>query len=118
MDKQFHICVIGLGYVGLPLARLFSTKFTTIGFDQNQKRVDEINQGHDSTKELSDELLRKAVENNGMIFIQPRKCASWNGSAGNQPDGNAPRRREGACCGRKDHVRRARGPGRRARRGH
>ena len=43
------ICVIGLGYVGLPLARLFSTKYQTIGFDMNQARVDALNNGHDVT---------------------------------------------------------------------
>ena len=40
--EDIRICVIGLGYVGLPLARLFSTKFPTVGFDMNQARVDEI----------------------------------------------------------------------------
>lgn len=55
------ICVIGLGYVGLPLARLFSTKFETIGFDMNQARVDALNAGHDVTLEVSDELLQTAL---------------------------------------------------------
>lgn len=57
------ICVIGLGYVGLPLARLFSTKFETIGFDMNQVRVDALNAGHDATLEVSDELLQTALAN-------------------------------------------------------
>ncbi len=57
------IAVIGLGYVGLPLARLFSTKFETIGFDLNDKRVNALNQGHDSTLEVSDELLQHAIKN-------------------------------------------------------
>ncbi len=60
-----RICVIGLGYVGLPLARLFSTKYKTVGFDLNQARVDELMSGHDSTLELSDELLQSAL-NNGL----------------------------------------------------
>ncbi len=59
------ICVIGLGYVGLPLARLFSTKYTTIGFDMNQSRVDALNAGHDATLEESDELLNDAITNTG-----------------------------------------------------
>ena len=46
------ICVIGLGYVGLPLARLFSTKFETVGFDMNQARVDALMAGHDATFEV------------------------------------------------------------------
>ena len=44
--SEVKICVVGLGYVGLPLARLFSTKFETIGFDLNQQRVDALMQGH------------------------------------------------------------------------
>lgn len=65
MDNKIRICVIGLGYVGLPLARLFSTKYPTIGFDMNQKRVDALNGGHDATLEVSDELLQDAIRNNG-----------------------------------------------------
>lgn len=57
------ICVIGLGYVGLPLARLFSTKYPTVGFDMNQSRVDALNGGHDATLEVSDELLQSALQN-------------------------------------------------------
>ena len=41
------IAIIGLGYVGLPLARLFATKFPVVGFDINQKRITELNAGHD-----------------------------------------------------------------------
>ena len=63
--KNIKIAVIGLGYVGLPLARLFSTKFETIGFDLNKFRVDEINSGHDSTLEVEDELLKDAINNHG-----------------------------------------------------
>lgn len=59
------ICVIGLGYVGLPLARLFSTKFETIGFDMNQARVAALMAGHDATLEVSDELLQDAINNHG-----------------------------------------------------
>lgn len=65
MEKDIKICVIGLGYVGLPLARLFSTKFKTIGFDMNQSRVEAVNNGHDSTLEVSDELLQDAITNFG-----------------------------------------------------
>ena len=63
MNKNIKICVIGLGYVGLPLARLFSTKYQTIGFDMNQKRVDALMEGHDATLEVSDELLQSAIAN-------------------------------------------------------
>lgn len=61
MNKEIKIAVIGLGYVGLPLARLFSTKFTTVGFDINQKRVNELMSGHDATLEVEDDLLQEAI---------------------------------------------------------
>lgn len=63
--KETKICVIGLGYVGLPLARLFSTKFQTIGYDMNQARVDALMAGHDATFEVSDELLQEAIQKYG-----------------------------------------------------
>lgn len=63
--KEIKICVIGLGYVGLPLARLFSTKYETIGFDMNQSRVDALNNGHDATLEVEDELLQEAINKYG-----------------------------------------------------
>ena len=59
------ICVIGLGYVGLPLARLFSTKYETVGFDMNANRCAALMAGHDSTLEVSDELLQDAIRNHG-----------------------------------------------------
>lgn len=59
---KYKICVVGLGYVGLPLARLFSTKYETVGFDKNQSRVDSLMSGHDATKEVSDELLQEAIK--------------------------------------------------------
>lgn len=63
--KSVKICVIGLGYVGLPLARLFSTKFSTVGFDMNLDRVNALNSGHDSTFEVDDSLLQEAIHKNG-----------------------------------------------------
>lgn len=63
--KDVRIAVIGLGYVGLPLARLFSTKFPTVGYDLNKKRVDALMEGHDATLEVSDELLQDAIHNHG-----------------------------------------------------
>jgi UDP-N-acetyl-D-galactosamine dehydrogenase len=55
------IAVIGLGYVGLPLARLFATKHHVVGFDIHQTRVDEINQGIDKTNELDESTLKGVV---------------------------------------------------------
>lgn len=56
-----RIAVIGLGYVGLPLARLFGTKFPTVGFDINKGRVEELRKGTDSTLEVSDEVLQSVL---------------------------------------------------------
>lgn len=61
--NETKIAVIGLGYVGLPLARLFSTKYPTVGYDMNQKRVDRLMQGHDDTLEVSNNLLSEAISN-------------------------------------------------------
>lgn len=63
MNAEVKIAVIGLGYVGLPLARLFSTKYKTVGFDMNQARVDALMAGHDATLEVSDDLLQSAIAN-------------------------------------------------------
>jgi UDP-N-acetyl-D-glucosamine/UDP-N-acetyl-D-galactosamine dehydrogenase len=60
MNKK--IAVIGLGYVGLPLARLFATKYAVVGFDINQKRIDELNSGLDSTLEVSQEVLQQVLK--------------------------------------------------------
>ena len=63
MEQKTKIAVIGLGYVGLPLARLFSTKFQTIGYDFNSQRVRELNEGHDKTLEVDDTTLQGALKN-------------------------------------------------------
>jgi UDP-N-acetyl-D-galactosamine dehydrogenase len=47
------ICVVGLGYVGLPLAALVARKFRVVGFDVNEQRVAELRTGHDRTRELT-----------------------------------------------------------------
>ncbi len=66
------IAIIGLGYVGLPLARLFATKYSVVGFDINQKRIGELNSGFDATLEISENLLKsvlvsKASDQNGLF---------------------------------------------------
>lgn len=55
------LAIIGLGYVGLPLAHAFASKYRVVGFDINQKRIDELNLGLDSTKELSSEQLKSVL---------------------------------------------------------
>ena len=67
MEIDIKICVIGLGYVGLPLARLFSTKYQTVGFDMSQSRVNALMAGHDTTLEVSDELLQTAINSHGFV---------------------------------------------------
>jgi UDP-N-acetyl-D-galactosamine dehydrogenase len=62
--KDKKIAVIGLGYVGLPLAVEFGKKFKTIGFDINENRINELNRGIDSTLEVSNEHLSKTLNNN------------------------------------------------------
>jgi UDP-N-acetyl-D-glucosamine/UDP-N-acetyl-D-galactosamine dehydrogenase len=61
------ICVVGLGYVGLPLAHAFSEKYQVVGFDTNQKRIEELNNGFDRTEELSEIQVKEAIKN-GMKF--------------------------------------------------
>lgn len=61
------IAIIGLGYVGLPLACLFSSKYKTIGFDINKKRINELMNGVDSTLEVPGESLRKAIHEHRFI---------------------------------------------------
>ncbi|WP_312823957.1 nucleotide sugar dehydrogenase [Epilithonimonas sp.] len=62
------ITIIGLGYVGLPLARLFSTKYPVIGFDINEKRIADLNAGKDDTLEVEDELLKSALVSKNPAF--------------------------------------------------
>jgi len=63
MKDTKKIAVIGLGYVGLPLARLFSTKFPVVGFDINKARVNELMSGTDSTMEVEDDILKASLKN-------------------------------------------------------
>ncbi|PKP21455.1 MAG: nucleotide sugar dehydrogenase [Bacteroidetes bacterium HGW-Bacteroidetes-20] len=66
MTNEYKIAVIGLGYVGFPLARLFSTKYKTIGYDLSQQRVDILMSGHDDTLEVEDHLIQQALKD-GLI---------------------------------------------------
>jgi len=69
MNQQHKIAVIGLGYVGLPLARLFATKYPVVGFDINQKRITELNNGVDSTLEVENNVLQNVLSTQNP-FIQ------------------------------------------------
>ena len=65
--KKNKICIIGLGYVGLPLAHAFSEKYQVVGFDINKARIDELNNGFDRTLELTDAQVKESLIN-GMKF--------------------------------------------------
>lgn len=60
--KNVRIAIIGLGYVGLPLAVEFAKRYPVVGFDINVKRVNELEQGHDRTLEISDKLLQSVLQ--------------------------------------------------------
>lgn len=62
--KNIKIAVIGLGYVGLPLARLFATKFPVVGYDVKEHRINELNEGIDDTLEVSEEALKSVLLKN------------------------------------------------------
>jgi len=64
---QRKIAVIGLGYVGLPLAHAFSFKYSVVGFDINKDRIKELNDGYDRTLELDEKQMQEALDN-GMKF--------------------------------------------------
>lgn len=61
MDRKYKIAVIGLGYVGLPLARLFATQYPVVGFDINQKRIEDLQKGIDTTFEVEDKVLQSVL---------------------------------------------------------
>ncbi|KNB61254.1 nucleotide sugar dehydrogenase [Chryseobacterium sp. Hurlbut01] len=61
MNKKHKIAVVGLGYVGLPLARLFATKYQVVGFDINQNRIAELSNGIDTTLEVKDDILKSVL---------------------------------------------------------
>ncbi|ALJ04024.1 UDP-N-acetyl-D-galactosamine dehydrogenase [Pseudalgibacter alginicilyticus] len=64
MNTKDKIAVIGLGYVGLPLARLFATKYNVIGFDINQNRIEELSKGNDTTLEVDSAILKAVLKSN------------------------------------------------------
>ena len=77
MDSH-KIGIIGLGYVGLPLAIEFSKKHETIGFDLNQKRIEELNKGVDSTKEANLEELKTQLVNKLTLVDDLEKIKACN----------------------------------------
>lgn len=82
MDNQIKIAVVGLGYVGLPLARLFATKYPVVGFDINKNRVAELMQGNDSTLEVEPKVLKSVL-----LPHNPVENASSQQLAASSPNG-------------------------------
>ena len=72
MEKK--IAVIGLGYVGLPLAVEFAKQYPTVGFDINGPRVEELMNGHDRTLEVDDEDLKKVIVSDLISTEKNRKA--------------------------------------------
>ena len=72
MKEQPTIAIIGLGYVGLPLAVAFAEKYAVIGFDINSQRVAELQQGNDRTLEVSSEALTDVLNDkeNGLTITE------------------------------------------------
>ena len=62
--KHINLCVVGLGYVGLPLACLFAKRYKVVGFDTNRQRVEALLSGQDNTMEVDDEQLKSALMTN------------------------------------------------------
>ncbi len=71
---NIKIAVIGLGYVGLPLARLLSTRYKTVGFDINKERVDELMAGVDSTLEVDSDTLKEAIDQHNFVCSNDLEC--------------------------------------------
>lgn len=77
--KDKKIAIIGLGYVGLPLAIEFGKKYSVLGFDINQSRIEELNSGHDRTNEANIEELKEAMNKNGngeLVFSSDKAALS------------------------------------------
>jgi len=78
MTKKHTIGVIGLGYVGLPLAIAFANHYNVVGYDINQLRVSGLNKGIDSTGEADLKLLQKATKNKLKLSFDPQDLAACN----------------------------------------
>jgi UDP-N-acetyl-D-galactosamine dehydrogenase len=75
MKQNPKIAIIGLGYVGLPLAVAFTEKYDVVGIDINSKRINELNDGYDTTLEVDDKELQAAIKS-GFLLTTDIKDAS------------------------------------------
>lgn len=96
--KNIRIAVIGLGYVGLPLARLFSTKYPTVGYDINQKRVAELMTGLDATLEVDEQTLKAALRSENPTMVRAYEGAMERGD-----DNTTTREHEGTTTRQHDN---------------
>lgn len=80
-----QIAIIGLGYVGLPLARLFATKYPVIGFDINQQRIAELTAGNDFTLEVEEDLLKSVLVNENPVASRASTTGASTASATQHP---------------------------------
>ena len=78
LNKNINIAIIGLGYVGLPLAILFSKKYKVIGFDIDSSRIDDLNKNNDKTNEISSNELKNALANNLDLTFEIKNIANCN----------------------------------------
>lgn len=74
--STIKIAIIGLGYVGLPLARLFATKYPTIGFDINETRIKELRSGKDHTLEVEDDILQAVLKDTAKMDSPGLYCSN------------------------------------------
>ena len=76
-QSPIRLAIIGLGYVGLPLARLFATKYPVIGFDINEQRISELNNGIDLTLEVEEDLLKSVLKkHNSQLTTNYLHCSN------------------------------------------
>jgi UDP-N-acetyl-D-galactosamine dehydrogenase len=88
MDRNYKIAVIGLGYVGLPLARLFATQYPVVGFDINTKRIEDLQKGIDTTFEVEDKILQTVLSEANPFLTENRNGLFCSASVNDMADAN------------------------------
>lgn len=88
MDRNYKIAVIGLGYVGLPLARLFATQYPVVGFDINRKRIEDLQKGIDTTFEVEDEILQSVLSKANLFLTESGNGLFCSASINDMADAN------------------------------
>lgn len=88
MNRNYKIAVIGLGYVGLPLARLFATQYPVVGFDINRKRIEDLQKGIDNTFEVEDEILQSVLSEANPFLTESSNGLFCSASINDMADAN------------------------------